>query len=143
MTLLEVMAGASILLIVLLSIGLLVGTSGRREIAIHEAETALFDLEAVKERIALTPFRSIPVDGAFPADGSDVAANSGVVKSLSNEVITVTYPGWDWQTWYDNGKNPAGIPDPLTILIQVTWNDELGGGVQTLTLTTARSKTVR
>ena len=148
MTLLEVLTAASFFLIILAGIVMLIMNTRRLQIHVEDRESAMFHLEAVAERIAATTFSNIPypdsIPGApyFPADGSDVSPQTGVTLSLANESITVTYPGWDWDTWVADGQDSGDIPDPLTIRLQVTWNESDRGTQQTETLTVVRSAAV-
>lgn len=154
MSLLEVMISMSVLLVVFLSITLVVGKVRDTQETVQEEETALFHAEGIKEAIAGTPFRQIPLDDNqhFPADGTDVTtlvSGDGVAKSLPDEAITVIYssgpdlwgPGQDtWDDWVAGGQNPDLIPDPLEINIQVQWTST--HGPRTLTLTVARASSV-
>lgn len=156
MSLLEVMISMSVLIVVFLSICLVVTSVSRTQEVVQEEETALFHAEGVKEAIAGTPFNNIPRntpgDEYFPADGTDVTTLphcQGVVKTLSNEAVTVTYPSgpdmWgagqdSWDAWWGGSQDPEDIPDPLEIQIQVQWDSAIGP--RTLSLTVARSSSV-
>lgn len=160
MTLVEVMASMGILLVVFSGITYLILATQRHQMAVQEAEEALFHAEAVKERAATLPFNNVPIpdNGGLAGDGAtDVSGNSGVTLSLSGETITVTYPDgpdmWgpgvdDWATWYANGVangnvwDTDNIPDPLTITIQVSWIDGESGATRAQILTTARASSV-
>jgi len=51
-------------------------------------------------------------------------------KSLTNETIVATYPG------YAGG---APVPDPLQIVLTITWNDFVGRP-RTITIATMKTK---
>ncbi len=141
-SLLEVMISMSVLLVVFMSISFVITATRRTQETVLEEETALFHAEGVKEAIAGETFNQIPVN--FPADGTDITtlpAGAAVTRTLQGEQITVGYPGWDWAAWDLAGQNPAEIPDPLTIDVQVQWTT-VGGSGRTLTLTVARSSSV-
>ena len=80
----------------------------------RETNTAMADLQAAMEKILIAVPQSLPEHADY-GDGQAIAEYDDL--HLSNEQIVVEYPGY-----------VAGdpVPDPLSILLTVTWNDFQG-----------------
>ncbi len=81
----------------------------------QESNTALVDLEACMEQIKTLTTGNIPVPGSPFEQGRSVAAFDDL--HLQNEQIIPTYPE------YALG---GPVPDPLTIILDITWDDYQG-----------------
>ena len=81
----------------------------------QETNTALVDLEACMEQLKTLIPGNIPVAGSPFEQGEPVAAFDGL--HLQSEQIVPTYPG------YTLG---GPVPDPLTIVLDITWDDYQG-----------------
>lgn len=81
----------------------------------RETSTAVADLQTAMERALLVPIDQLPIATSPFADGQPIAAFAG--RNLRSESIVATYPGW-----------VAGLdaPDPLQVVMTVTWNDFRG-----------------
>lgn len=80
----------------------------------RETNTAMADLENAMERALAFATDQIPVPGSQFQAGQPIAAFQGL--HLDNESIVATYPGYAGGT----------VPDPLEIVLTITWNDWVG-----------------
>jgi hypothetical protein len=93
----------------------------------EETRTALSDLEAAMEQVLLLPLSAIPIASSEFAEGEPVAAFERL--HLREESIVADYPG------YDGGD----VPDPLEIVLTVSWTD-FAGRPRSLSMRTMRTK---
>ena len=91
----------------------------------QESNTAMTDLETAMEGILLDSIDDIPVNNP---DGAALAAFNNL--NLANETIVATYP---------NLVVGAPTPDPLAIVVSLTWND-WRGRPRTLQLSTMKAR---
>jgi Tfp pilus assembly protein PilV len=80
----------------------------------RETQIAMADLQGAMERILLRPVDQIPISTSAYADGQPIAAYEGL--HLPSQRIVPNYPG------YTGG----GVPDPLPIVLTMTWTDPRG-----------------
>ena len=80
----------------------------------RETNTAMADLENAMERALALATDQIPVPGSAFQAGQPIAAFAGL--HLDNQSIVATYPG------YAGGA----VPDPLEIVLTMTWDDWVG-----------------
>lgn len=95
--------------------------------AVREQNTASAELEACMEQLLLLSSDAIPRAGGPYAAGQPITAFND--RNLSGERIVATYPGFV-------GGTP---PDPLEILLTLTWND-WRGRPQRMSLTTMKTR---
>ncbi len=113
-TIIELMIAITVLLVAVLST--FTSQIKARDLMETSRETSIAsaDLQAVMERILVLPVDRIPVAASLYADGQPVAAYTN--RNLRNELIVADYPGYAG----------AAIPDPLPIVLTLTWTDRLG-----------------
>jgi prepilin-type N-terminal cleavage/methylation domain-containing protein len=80
----------------------------------RETGTATADLQSAMERILARPVDDIPIPTSAFADDQPIADYANL--HLANEVVVADYPG------YAGGA----VPDPLPIVLTVTWTDPRG-----------------
>lgn len=114
-TLVEMMIAITVLAVAVLSTFITQISSHNLMRTSRETNVAMADAEAAMDRLLLLPVDEIPVAGSLFAAGQPVAAFTNL--HLDNETIVPTYPGYA-------GVGP--IPDPLQIVLTVTWNDYAG-----------------
>lgn len=114
-TLVEMMIAITVLAVAVLSTFITQISSHNLMRTSRETNVAMADAEAAMDRLLLLPFDSIPVPGSAFALGQPVAAFTNL--HLENETIVPTYPGY---------AGVGTIPDPLQIVLTVTWNDYAG-----------------
>ena len=88
----------------------------------RESDLALADLQACMEQALTLSTDDLPISGSLFEDGQPVALYEDL--NLEGESIVTTYPG------YVEGQT---IPDPLEIVLTMTWND-YGRRSRTVTL---------
>jgi prepilin-type N-terminal cleavage/methylation domain-containing protein len=116
-TLLEMMLAISVLLIAVMAAMSTQASSMNLLRTSEETTTAMSDLHVAMEELLVTPqVANIPV--LFPA-ATPIPAYTNL--NLPNESIVPTYPGM--------GGGP--VPDPLEIVLTMTWNDWRGRPRQT------------
>jgi Tfp pilus assembly protein PilV len=127
-TLVEIAIATTILMVAVLS-------AARAQITAHnltrtsrETNTAMADLSAAMEDLLILQKDQIPVAGSDYEQGQPVAFWEG--RNLRNERIVATYPG------YVVG---ADVPDPLEIVLTMTWTDWAGRG-RRLTLSSMKTR---
>ncbi len=126
MTVVEVLCAATVLVVAVLAT--LSTQLGSLELVqqSRDTEVATADLRAAMERVLLDPIDEIPFAGSFPP-GVSIAAFDD--RSLANERIVPTYPGWS-----------AATPlDPLPIVLTLTFTDRKGRP-RTLRLSTFKTR---
>jgi hypothetical protein len=114
--LLEVMLAISVLLVAVMAAMSTQVSSMNLLRSSEEMTTAMTDLHVAMEEILATPqVANIPV--VFPA-ATPIPAFTGL--NLQGQSIVPTYPG--------AGAGP--VPDPLEIVLTMTWNDWRGRAMQ-------------
>jgi hypothetical protein len=94
----------------------------------RETAIATADLQACMEEIHALPHEQVPVAGARFAADQPVAAFEGL--HLRAERVVASYPGYV----------PGGpVPDPLEIVLTVTWSDA-AGRPRSMRCTSARTR---
>jgi len=113
-TLIELMIAITVLLVAVL--GTFTSQLKARELLQTSRETsiAMADLQGAMEQILLRPVDLIPVPTSAYADDQPIAAYTDL--HLPNQQIVADYPG------YSGGA----VPDPLTIVLTMTWTDPRG-----------------
>jgi hypothetical protein len=81
----------------------------------REQNTAVAELTAAMEEATSLPVDLLPIAGSAFADGQPIAAFEG--RILPNERVIATYPGY---------LAGAPVPDPLSIVMTLTWTDWAG-----------------
>ncbi|MFN0242116.1 MAG: prepilin-type N-terminal cleavage/methylation domain-containing protein [Planctomycetota bacterium] len=114
-TLVEMMIAITVLAVAVLSTFITQISSHNLMRTSRETNVAMADAEAAMDRLLLLPVDEIPVAGSLFAAGQPVAAFTNL--HLDNETIVPTYPGF---------AGVGAIPDPLQIVLTVTWNDYAG-----------------
>ncbi len=111
----EVMVAVGVLLVAVLTAFGSQVTSFRLMSASRDDNTAIADLAACMEEVLLRTPDVLPVAGSNFAHGAPIAAYEGL--HLRDQRIVATYPGY----------TPGGaIPDPLPIVLTLTWRDGRG-----------------
>lgn len=113
-TLVELMISIIVLLVAVLAT--FTSQLKSRELLQTSRETgiAMADLQSAMEQILLRPVDQIPIAGSLYEDDQPIAAFTNL--HLANEVITADYPGYAGGT----------VPDPLQIVLTITWTDPRG-----------------
>ncbi len=121
-TLIELMIAITVLLVAVL--GTFTSQLKARELLQTSRETtiAMADLQGAMEQVLLRPVDLLPIASSAYADDQPIAAYTNL--HLPNQLIVADYPG------YSGGA----IPDPLPIVLTMTWTDPRGR---------PRSKTLR
>jgi len=88
----------------------------------RETDLALADLQACMEQALTLTTDDLPIPGSLFEDGQPVALYEDL--NLEGESVVTTYPG------YVVGQT---VPDPLEIVLTLTWND-YGTRPRTVTL---------
>jgi len=91
----------------------------------RETNIALGDLQAAMEQALVVAVDDLPVAGSRFENGQPIPEFEGL--HLGNERIVTTYPGFV----------PGAIPDPLTIVMTITFND-YGNRPRTMQLTSMK-----
>ena len=112
--LVELVVALSIASIVILGVGLTQAASVELNRTSNETNLAVADLRTAMEEILSLSLEEVPDVGGPYAPGIPVAAYSDL--HLDGERLVVSYPN------YAGGD----VPDPLEILVTVTWNDFAG-----------------
>lgn len=113
-TMLEVMVAIGVLIVATLSAFSSQLTSMRLVSTSRQTDIAIGDLRACMEQVLVLPTDEIPVAGSAYQDGQRVQAYNDL--HLPGQQIVPSYPG------YDGGV----VPDPLPIVLTMTWNDDTG-----------------
>ena len=92
-----------------------------------QTNAAMADLRGAMEEALLQPIDNLPLAGSLFANGQPIAKYAG--KSFPTENVVATYPG------YAGGA----VPDPLQIVLTITWND-YAGRPRTMTVATMKTK---
>jgi prepilin-type N-terminal cleavage/methylation domain-containing protein len=127
-TMVEMMVAIVVLLIAVLSAFSSQVTSMNLVTISRENDAAVTDLQGCMEQVLLLPASEIPVAGSPYAAGQPIAAYEGL--HLEQQRIVATYPG------YVVGGD---VPDPLTIVLTVTWQD-YGGRPRSLVLRSMKAR---
>ena len=93
-----------------------------------ETNAAMADLRGAMEELLLEGILTLPLAGEPFENGQPIPKYTN--KSLTNESIVPTYPG------YAGG---ATVPDPLQIVLTISWNDYVGRA-RTMTVATMKTK---
>ncbi len=118
----EVMMALSVLLVAVLGAFSSQAASSNLIRISRETDLALADLQACMEQALTLTTDDLPIVGSLFEDGQPVALYEDL--NLEGESIVATYPG------YVAGLT---IPDPLEIVLTLTWND-YGTRPRTVTL---------
>jgi prepilin-type N-terminal cleavage/methylation domain-containing protein len=112
-SLIELMIAITVLTVAVLSTFITQLSSHNLLRTSRETNMAVADAHAAMEALLLvTPISSLPVAGSTYASGQPIASFNGL--HLTNERVVASYPNYV----------PGGVvPDPLQIVIEVTWND--------------------
>jgi prepilin-type N-terminal cleavage/methylation domain-containing protein len=113
-TLIELMLAVSVMLIAIMAAFSSQLSSMNLLRASRESNTAMTDLQTAMEEVLLQPIDNIPAAGFYPS-GQPIAAYTNL--NLPTETITPTYPTF-------GGLGP--VPDPLEIVLTMTWQDWRG-----------------
>ena len=113
-TLVELMIAITVMMVAVLATFVTQLSSHNLMRTARDTNVAMGDLQAAIEQVLVFPCNQLPQPtGRFP-NGQAIAAFDGL--HLANERIVVTYPG------YAGGA----IPDPLQIVLTLTFNDHAG-----------------
>lgn len=128
MTLIELMITITILVVVWA--GAMSSQMAASDLVMTGRETGIAsaDLQSCMERLLSMPHGQIPIAGSEFEDGEPVELYEDL--HLSNQRIVATYPG------YVAG---APVPDPLAVVITLTWND-FEGRPRTMQLSSMRGQ---
>jgi type II secretory pathway pseudopilin PulG len=116
-TLVEITIATTIMMIAVLSAARAQITSHNLVRTSRETSTAVADLSAAMEDLLTRQKDKIPIAGSLFEVAQPIAFWEG--RNLRNERIVPTYPG------YVLGGT---VPDPLEIVLTVTWTDWAGRG---------------
>ena len=125
--LVELIVSLTIGMIVILGVGLTQTATAELNRTSDETHQAVSDLRTVLEEILSQPLEDIPDPDGLYAPGVPVAAYTDL--HLAGQRLVVTYP---------NHVAGSTVPDPLEILVTLSWNDFRGRprSVSMSTLTT-------
>ena len=113
-TLVELMIAIGILLVAVLTTFVTQLASHNLLLTARDTNVAMGDLEAAMEQVLVFQPDQLPAPtGLFP-HGQPIPAFEGL--HLANERVVVTYPGYAG----------AAVPDPLQIVVTLTFNDHKG-----------------
>lgn len=114
-TMVELMVAIAVLLVAVMTAFSTQLTSMNLMTTSRETNFAAAELQACMEQVLLLPTSKIPIQESEFAAGRPVARYTDL--NLQNEEIVATYPGY-----------VAGgpIPDPLPIVLTITWTDGQG-----------------
>lgn len=94
----------------------------------RETAIASADLQSCMERVLVMPITEIPIAGSAFESGQPIALYEEL--HLDSERVVATYPGYA----------PGGaVPDPLTIVLTITWRD-FDGRQRTMDLATQKTR---
>ena len=113
-TLLEVIVAVGVLIVATLSAFSSQLTSVRLVNTSRQTDTAVGDLRGCMEQLLVLPTDEMPIPSSLFADGVPVAMYTNL--HMPNQLITASYPG------YTGGA----VPDPLPIVLTMTWSDAMG-----------------
>lgn len=114
-TLIELMIAITVLTVAVLSTFITQISAHNLMRTSRETNTATADVQAAMEQLLLLPMNTIPIAGSAYVPGQPVAAFTGL--HLRDETIVPTYPN------YAGGPT---VPDPLQIVLTITWSDFAG-----------------
>ena len=123
-SLLELLVAATVMTLAVL--GSLSAHAGSQKLArnARDTERAMSDLQAAMEEVLLSPLDEVTTE--FP-DGTAMATFDDL--HLTDEQVVVSYPNFVGAT----------VPDPLEVVITVTWRGT-SAGQRSLTLSTLMTK---
>ncbi|MBM3978069.1 MAG: prepilin-type N-terminal cleavage/methylation domain-containing protein [Planctomycetes bacterium] len=127
-TLVECMVGMTVMLVALMASLMSQLAASNLLRASRETNQAVMDLKACMDEILVQPPASLPAPGTPYADDTVIAAYTNL--HLPGEQIRVDYPG------YVAG---GAVPNPLSIVLTMTWND-YAGRERTLTLSSMKTQ---
>lgn len=115
LTMVEIMIAIGVLLVAVLAAFSSQVASMNLVSGSRETDTAISDLQACMEQVLTLPAGDIPVAGSEFQAGQPVAAFTDL--HLEDERLVCSYPGYV----------PGGeVPNPLTIVLTLTWSDHKG-----------------
>ena len=116
--LVEVMAATAVLVVSLMAAvgGQLAALRLMR--TTRENSTATSELTAAMEEVSAKGIDGLPIAGSPYADGQPIATFTD--RALHNERVVATYPGYA----------AGSVPNPLTIVLRLTWTDWAGRPAQ-------------
>lgn len=112
LSMVEVMIALGVLLVAVLGAFSSQAASSNLIRISREADLAMADLQACMEQALTLNTDDLPTEGSLFEEGQPVALYEGL--NLEGETIVTTYPG------YVAGQT---VPDPLEIVLTLTWND--------------------
>lgn len=96
----------------------------------RETDTAITELQACMESVLTVEADKIPLASSDYAAGEEIDG----YDALSNASMVANYPG------FPVGSNdPRDVPDPLEIVLILTWNDAKGRE-RSMTLTSVKTQ---
>ena len=110
----EVMVAVGVLIVATLAAFSSQLTSVRLVNDSRQTDTAIADLRGCMEQVLVLQTDQIPIPTSDFADGQAIAMYTDL--HLPDQRITATYPG------YAGGA----VPNPLPIVLTMTWSDALG-----------------
>ena len=113
-TLIELVLAASLLLIGVMAAFSSQLSSMNLSRASRESNTAMTDIQTAMDEVLLQPIDQIPTAGFYPPN-QPIAAYTNL--NLNGETVTPSYPNY-------GGVGP--VPDPLEIVLSMTWKDWRG-----------------
>ncbi len=96
----------------------------------REIDTAVMELQACMESILTMETDQIPLVGSAYEAEVPIAG----YDALPGETIIPSYPGFP-----TGSSDPRQVPDPLQIILTLTWNDAKGHA-RSMTLTSVKTK---
>ena len=127
---LELMVAIGVLMVAVLSAFGSQLTSLNLVMSSRETDTAVTDAQACMESILTMQTDQIPLSSSPYADGVVIAG----YDNLTDQQVIATYPGFP-----SGSDDPGDVPDPLEIVLNVTWRDSKGRP-RSLTLSSVKTQ---